>query len=143
MTIHHISWWSTITNNRLHVDDHGGLIFLLLLWADLGLSVVSLVACSCRPVATLCRQQRDFTARVGADAHKAHAALQQAQQHGGQIVVQSAALAQALEQEAAINKQNSADILRLEQQLQEATKQASEATKTLEKVSIQLLPCLL
>ena len=143
MTVHHIYRWSTVTNDGFCVDIHVDSIFLLVLWADLGLSVFSLVAYSCRPVATLCRQQRDFTARVVADAHKAQAALQQAQQHGGQIAVQSAALAQALEQEATINKQNSADILRLEQQLQEDTKQASEASKTLEKVSIQFLPCLL
>ena len=81
------------------------------------------------------RQQRDFAARVGADAHKAQAQLQQAQQRGGQLAVESATLAQALEQEAALNKQASSEILHLEQQLQEATKQASEASKTLEKVS--------
>ena len=71
---------------------------------------------------------------MGADAHKAQAQLQQAQQRGGQLAVESATLAQALEQEAALNKQASAEILQLEQQLQEATKQASEASKTLEKV---------
>ena len=49
-----------------------------------------------------CRQQRDFSARVGADAHKAQAQLQQAQQRGGQLAVESATLAQALEQEAAL-----------------------------------------
>ena len=144
MTVHHIYRWSTVTNDRFYVDVHmGSICLLLLLWAVLGLSVFSLIAYSCRPAATLCRQQREFTARVGADAHKAEAALQQAQQHGGQIAVQSAALALGLEQEAAINKQNSADIVHLEQQLQEATKHASEASKTLEKVSSQLLPCLL
>ena len=84
--------------------------------------------------APLCRQQRDFAARVGADAHRAQAQLQQAQQRGGQLAVESATLAQALEQEAAINKQNSAEIQHLEEQLQAVTKQASEASKTLEKV---------
>ena len=49
--------------------------------------------------------------------------------------MQSATLAQALEQEAAVNKQNSAEIAHLEQQLQTATKQAGEASKTLEKAS--------
>lgn len=84
---------------------------------------------------TLRRQQREFSARVGADAHRAQAQLQQAQQKGGQLAVESATLAQALEQEAAVNKQNSAEIAHLEQQLQTATKQAGEASKTLEKVS--------
>ena len=83
---------------------------------------------------SLCRQQRDFAARVGADAHRAQAQLQQAQQRGGQLAGESATLAQALEQEAAINKQNSTEIQHLEEQLQVATKQASEASKTLEKV---------
>lgn len=71
---------------------------------------------------------------MGADAHKAQAQLQQAQQRGGQLAVESATLVQALEQEAALNKQASSEILHLEQQLQEATKQASEASNTLEKV---------
>ena len=73
---------------------------------------------------TLRRQQREFSARVGADAHRAQAQLQQAQQKGGQLAVESATLAQALEQEAAVNKQNSTEIAHLEQQLQTATKQA-------------------
>ena len=72
---------------------------------------------------------------MGADAHRAQAQLQQAQQKGGQLAVESATLAQALEQEAAVNKQNSAEIAHLEQQLQTATKQAGEASKTLEKAS--------
>ena len=72
---------------------------------------------------------------MGADAHRAQAQLQQAQQKGGQLAVESATLAQALEQEAAVNKQNSTEIAHLEQQLQSATKQANEASKTLEKAS--------
>ena len=72
---------------------------------------------------------------MGADAHRAQAQLQQAQQKGGELAVESATLAQALEREAAVNQQNSAEIAHLEQQLQAATKQAGEASKTLEKAS--------